>query len=332
MPKSKIKCICPVCNNIFSASTIKRHVFSDIEKHREFLEEVERRKQEFLQTFIPPECEYCNKEIKYTLNKLENFLIFQILGVEVEKKCFSFLKKWCSFDCSSKSFVSWNKGKTKWDDERLMKISQDRMGENNPMFSILNDENKKKQWLENVHASGIYERLSKENKGKSLEDRFGKDVADKIKETNRQWCITGKPHSGHKHSQETKNLLRVKAIELQVDLGNKISNPHKKLGEALKKIYQDKVELEYNAQYYAIDLAFPEKKLAIEVDGDFWHCNEEKGFYPKYDSQKRNIKNDKQKNTYLTNRGWNVIRVWTSDIEEDIEKVIQKVKDEYERS
>lgn len=331
MPQSKIKCLCPVCFRELSASVLKRHVFGDVEKHQEIINEVKKRKKEFLQTFVPPKCKTCNKEVKYTLDKLENYLIFQLLDVKIENNNFSFLKTWCSHECFTKHNIPWNKGKTKFDDEKLMKISQDRMGDKNPMFQILNDPEKKQNWLNNLHASGIYERISQENKGKTLEERFGKEAADKMKKTNSEWCKVGRPHLGHKHTQETKDLLREKTIQTMKRTGGKISSPHRQLFDKLEQKFPGEVFLEHNEIYYSIDIAFPVQKIAVEVDGDFWHCNEEKGFFPKYPSQIRNLKNDKRKNSYLTNRDWEVIRIWASEIDEDANLVIDRIMEAYER-
>ncbi len=72
---------------------------------------------------------------------------------------------------------------------------------------------------------------------------------------------------------------------------------------------------EHQEVYYSIDFAFPEHKVAIECDGDYFHINP--AFYPngpKDAIQRRNEGRDKAKNTFLRNRGWTVIRVWECDI------------------
>lgn len=54
---------------------------------------------------------------------------------------------------------------------------------------------------------------------------------------------------------------------------------------------------EYILGPYAIDLALPLEQIAVELDGEFWH------------SLPRAKANDKRKDSYLTNRGWTVVRV-----------------------
>jgi DNA mismatch endonuclease (patch repair protein) len=69
------------------------------------------------------------------------------------------------------------------------------------------------------------------------------------------------------------------------------------------------------------DLAKPRKKLAVFVDGDFWHGRELDRVIAKYgeDSDwvvklRRNMKRDLEQETELRAKGWDVLRVWESDV------------------
>ena len=78
------------------------------------------------------------------------------------------------------------------------------------------------------------------------------------------------------------------------------------------------------------DLANRSRKVAIFVDGDFWHANpaewERRGFssmeaqFPKdkrtdwVAKLKRNAERDAEVNAVLSADGWQVIRVWESEI------------------
>jgi very-short-patch-repair endonuclease len=75
-----------------------------------------------------------------------------------------------------------------------------------------------------------------------------------------------------------------------------------------------------------LDIAVPSLKICIEVDGDFWHVNEEKGYIVEYECQKRNKRIEKSKTTFLANKGWKVLRIWVSDLESDFDLAIQRVK------
>jgi len=102
-----------------------------------------------------------------------------------------------------------------------------------------------------------------------------------------------------------------------------ISQPARDLFEALKSAGFN-VELEYFLGFFHLDIAILEYKIDIEADGDFWHGN--MNFYRTKDSiddgrivlLQRQIdrkNNDIRKNTYLTNRGWTILRFWQSELE-----------------
>jgi len=57
-----------------------------------------------------------------------------------------------------------------------------------------------------------------------------------------------------------------------------------------------KPKVHYKFGVYTIDFAFPDEKLAIEIDGK------------KYHETKRQLSRDKAKNTFLENREWRVKR------------------------
>ena len=64
------------------------------------------------------------------------------------------------------------------------------------------------------------------------------------------------------------------------------------------------------------DIAFTGRKVAVFVDGCFWHACPEHGSKPKnnewYWSPKlqRNAERDQLNNTALTSAGWTVVRLW----------------------
>jgi len=64
------------------------------------------------------------------------------------------------------------------------------------------------------------------------------------------------------------------------------------------------------------DIVFTKRKVAVFVDGCFWHACPEHGSKPKnnewYWSPKlvKNVQRDELNNTALTGAGWTVIRVW----------------------
>ena len=65
-----------------------------------------------------------------------------------------------------------------------------------------------------------------------------------------------------------------------------------------------------------VDIAFTRKKVAVFVDGCFWHCCPDHGTIPKSNQAywipklNANRERDRRTNTNLTSEGWRVIRVW----------------------
>jgi len=79
------------------------------------------------------------------------------------------------------------------------------------------------------------------------------------------------------------------------------------------------------------DIVFNKKKLAIFVDGDFWHgwvLKQGRVLPVNYWTPKilRTIKRDKKYTKQLKKEGWNVIRVWEHEVLKNTDKIINKIK------
>lgn len=65
-----------------------------------------------------------------------------------------------------------------------------------------------------------------------------------------------------------------------------------------------------------IDIAFPGHKLAVFVDGCFWHGCPEHAAAPKHNADwwreklQRNVERDRDTDRILVAAGWTVVRVW----------------------
>lgn len=92
------------------------------------------------------------------------------------------------------------------------------------------------------------------------------------------------------------------------------------------------------------DIAIKKYKIAIFVDGDFWHGNNWKiRKLPSLESEiqnyslfwqekiLKNIKHDKDVNRKLKKDGWTVLRFWQSQIENDVDKCVNKIIKEIEK-
>ncbi|SEA15482.1 very short patch repair endonuclease [Selenomonas ruminantium] len=82
------------------------------------------------------------------------------------------------------------------------------------------------------------------------------------------------------------------------------------------------------------DIVLIRQKIAIFVDGDFWHARghqdnpgeqvaTNKEFWQK--KLTRNVERDKEVNDELTEAGWLVLRFWEKDIIEDMAKCIEEI-------
>ncbi|MBK7443617.1 MAG: DNA mismatch endonuclease Vsr [Bacteroidetes bacterium] len=82
------------------------------------------------------------------------------------------------------------------------------------------------------------------------------------------------------------------------------------------------------------DITFKKYKLAIFVDGEFWHGkNWEIRKFDHKSNQKfwhtkieRNIERDKEVNETLSENGWQVLRFWGKEITQNLDQCIVKIK------
>jgi DNA mismatch endonuclease (patch repair protein) len=75
-----------------------------------------------------------------------------------------------------------------------------------------------------------------------------------------------------------------------------------------------------------VDIGNPDKKIAIEVDGCFWHCCKKCGFSAEYPAQKKTLAGDSWRNSFLLKNGWSLLRIWQHSIEGDSESVLEAVR------
>lgn len=86
------------------------------------------------------------------------------------------------------------------------------------------------------------------------------------------------------------------------------------------------------------DISNKSRKIAIFVDGDFWHGKDWKIRKDKLKSNRefwitkieRNIQRDKEVNDKLAQMGFKVFRFWESEIKKDLDGCVEKIM-EYEQ-
>lgn len=79
---------------------------------------------------------------------------------------------------------------------------------------------------------------------------------------------------------------------------------------------------EYEVGFYAIDEAHPSLGIALEIDGCYWHSCSECGLT----GPKENARLDKSKTTYLTRRGWLVVRLWEHEIKQNPAGCVDRIR------
>lgn len=82
------------------------------------------------------------------------------------------------------------------------------------------------------------------------------------------------------------------------------------------------------------DIALTRQKIAIFVDGDFWHARghqdnpgeqvrSNKEYWQKHLG--RNVERDKEVNDALTEEGWLVLRFWESEIRRNLSRCLEQI-------
>jgi len=79
------------------------------------------------------------------------------------------------------------------------------------------------------------------------------------------------------------------------------------------------------------DIVFPKKKIAVFIDGCFWHkcpkCFVKPQTNKKFWQEKinSNVERDKNVNKQLKKAGWKIIRIWEHDVKKNLNKSYLKI-------
>ena len=108
------------------------------------------------------------------------------------------------------------------------------------------------------------------------------------------------------------------------DIMSKVrSNNNKSTELALIKFFKEKKITGWKRNYPVKghpDFVFLDKKIAVFVDGCFWHGHDCRNTRPSDNAEywqrkrERNIKHDKEVTAMFENRGWTVIRIWECEL------------------
>lgn len=112
----------------------------------------------------------------------------------------------------------------------------------------------------------------------------------------------------HTKAQRSYNMSKIKSSQTKAETGLK------KFFRTLGFVYQPK------KIYGNPDFAHRKEKIAIFIDGCFWHKCPKHYKEPKSNKKfwlekiNKNVKRDKEVNKKLRKDGWRVIRVWEHDV------------------
>jgi very-short-patch-repair endonuclease len=184
------------------------------------------------------------------------------------------------------------------------KLSQDRMGDKNPLWG-------KEPWnkgIDSEHPWAVAQ--SKRMKG----NKVSEDTRRKQRLAREKSPV--KSRHTQKHTEESKEKMRAAAIAriARGDFEGIRSRIQIKVFEFLSKNYEGFIE-EFPIGVFLLDFAFGSAKVGIEVQGGYFHSDPRIWINgPITKTQKKNWYRDKRKREYLASCGWELIEIWESEI------------------
>lgn len=107
--------------------------------------------------------------------------------------------------------------------------------------------------------------------------------------------------------------LRILRLELKMPRENTI--PEQLCQKMLDELHIAYLDHKRVGSVCQPDFIIPRRKIAIFVDGDFWHCNPE--VYPDgpmCETQRRVTTKDRRQESRLRELGWQILRLWEKDL------------------
>lgn len=194
----------------------------------------------------------------------------------------------------------------------IERMKVERRGDGNPMYGAT-------AWNGGLtkENNDIIKKISEDRRG----IEFSEETLKKMSESAKVREIHG--HTGHKHSEESKQIMREKTIARfkKGEFPQTNSLPHRMVREFLLEIFGENIKEEFGYGGFVFD--FKVDTYLIEVQGDYFHCNPEtRHATPKSDMQKNNLERDERKRNFVKeNLEYELIEVWENDIINNIEKV-----------
>ena len=98
------------------------------------------------------------------------------------------------------------------------------------------------------------------------------------------------------------------------ELKQKVESPMEKLFLKDCVTLGIRIEPQVKIGRYRADFAIKERKIIVEIDGKEWH------------SSKKQIKKDLEREDYLYNLGWSIIRITGSEVYQNGEEIAAEIK------
>lgn len=204
----------------------------------------------------------------------------------------------------------WNKGLTKYDHVSIKKYADSRIGKNNPIYSLTEQEREEKiyywKFKPEVDLVVIRNKISK-----TLKKGYKSGRIEHISKTNPEKFaeIHAKMLSGYF------NALNNGSIKRQ----SYTSSYEKRIANILEEIDIKFVQQKSCNKKYRYDFFLEDLNLYIEFNGDYWHANprqfNENYYHPHKKILAREIwEYDDAKRVNVINNGYNFITIWERDI------------------
>lgn len=220
------------------------------------------------------------------------------------------------------------------------------LGKNNPMYGKTMTENtrkKKSLIMKSIWESEEFRRKQKRGIEKFVEENgFYPGTDEKSKEKRKKTMVEryGLEHNWNgkygdrtcdkttleKYGKSSAEILS--DYQIKYGKGTDIEILFKEILDELSIKYQYKFRI-YNETkdpfwYREFDFLIENTKILVEIDGDYWHGNENI-FKPLNEHQKETKKKDKIKEQFAIDNKYKVIRFWGSELKESKNKIKNKL-------
>lgn len=165
-----------------------------------------------------------------------------------------------------------------------------------------------------------------------------REKLEKIIKIGLEAAMSPKGRENFYKAQKDPELRKKRSLTAKRSLAKRLKS--KKVYSNLNRFLEEQLnsiglypESEYPIGPYAVDFCFPKEKIVIEADGDWWHANpeflKERNLKELHPIQKKMKRIDKAKNSYLRNKGWDLIRFWERDLYKKTDKCLKKIKEAF---